>query len=56
MNSAFEAWIDSLSMAWWDDATDACGFLESLQEAFEAGWAAAQAKYLAGVQEGLETP
>ncbi len=54
MNSAFEAWIDSLSMAWWDDAADACGFLESLEQAFEAGRAAAQAEYLAAVKEGLD--
>ena len=37
-NPLFEAWVESLSEGWWDDAGDAGGILGSLQEAFEAGY------------------
>ena len=40
MKEAFDAWLAGLSEGWWDDAFDAHGILDSLQEAFEAGWAA----------------
>jgi hypothetical protein len=36
----FGTWVDSLDEGWWDDAADAGGILDSLQEAFEAGWKA----------------
>lgn len=34
----FEEWVDSLPEGWWDDAGDAGGILDSLQEAFYAGY------------------
>lgn len=34
----FCEWLDSLGEGWWDDAADACGFLDSLTEAFTAGY------------------
>ena len=37
-NPLFEAWLDTLDEGWWDDAGDAGGILDSLQEAFTAGY------------------
>lgn len=36
----FARWLRGLDEGWWDDAADGGQFLGSLQEAFEAGWAA----------------
>lgn len=44
VQSAFEAWSGKLSQAWWDDAGDAGGILDSMQDAFEAGWLACSAE------------
>lgn len=38
--AAFDRWLEGLSQAWWDDAGDAGGILDSLSDAFAAGWAA----------------
>ena len=36
----FDAWLESLEEGWWDDAADAGEFLGSLEQAFNAGYAA----------------
>lgn len=35
---AFDSWLDSLSEGWWDDAADGGEILDTLQDAFKAGW------------------